>query len=73
MVRNMTDNTAALLSRFTRKKLLLVPALLFVLFVFAPVAEGIEIEKEAKILEDAIKAGERIPLSTLDDAEKTEA
>ena len=70
MAKNMAENIAALLSRLARRNLLLLPALLFVLFVLVPVAEGIE--NEAKILEDAMKAGERIPLLKLDDAERTE-
>ena len=72
MAGNKAKNTAALLSRFTWRSLLLIPALLFGLFALVPAAAGIDIEEEAKILEDVIKAWERFPLSKLDDAEKTE-
>ena len=69
----MVKNKAALLlKQVTQGKSLLTLVILFVLFSFASAATGIEIEKEAKIFEDALKAWERLPLSNLDEAEKTE-
>ena len=69
---NTARNTAAWADRIGRGKLLLIPALLFALFTFAPAASGIEIEKEAEMFYEALKSGERLPLFKVDEAERTE-
>jgi 2-keto-4-pentenoate hydratase len=54
------------------KRVWFVPLFLFVVLAFASSAAGIEIEKEAETLYNAMQAGERLLLSQADAAEKTE-
>jgi 2-keto-4-pentenoate hydratase len=54
------------------KRVWFVPLFLFVALAFASSAAGIEIEKEAETLYNAMQAGERLLLSQAGAAEKTE-
>ena len=68
----MTRKLVALLHQITRRRLLIISSFIFVLFLITPAIASINIETEAKIIVDAMKAGELVPLSTLEEEEKTE-